>query len=179
MTDKARIKAIMFTLGDEERETTGHIIARRVRRRGFRTARGAIKRLLLDCLAACNEARAAEFTPACCKRALSAATSPRHCPECGARLAGKGPASREELADFLRSLNTEQGEVPAEVYNGLLSRGWELGIGLPPSGDVVSIDSLDDVAEGRDTGYAQRFHLARKKIKNAVIAADYLGKGSG
>ena len=174
MTDKLRIKTLMFTTGYAEQETTSHVVVRRVHRKGFRTTAGAIKRFLTDCRDVCDDLNGAKFVMECCKRALASPGHGRYCPTCGSRLGAQAPAERVDVVEFIRTMNVENCEFPQEAYEGLEARGWLLASGAPRSGDVVSICSFDYMVEGRAGGPIRRFNVAERRIKLHAIDASYL-----
>lgn len=171
--DKPRIKAIMFTVGYAESEATSAVIVRRVYHKGFRTVRGAIKRFLLDCRDV-NAIVTNATQRSCCKTSASLPKPPRYCPECGESLGKSELTAGEEVAQLLHEMNTQSVELDAEVYEEMLERGWEIGVGLPPSGDVVSVSSLDYIADGREGGPIRRFSMVDRRVKFLKITVDYL-----
>lgn len=155
---RPNITTLQLFLGYCESERVSGILVARIRSKGFKTARGALRAFLRDCKAILLETEST--VPICCQRADSNAT---YCPKCGSRLKKEVKITEDDLVDFLSELDGDLDGVGSEIIDALEEKGWSLGDYR--EGDWVSVKGMDylTLGESPSTYFVHRFTVSNHK----------------
>jgi len=155
---RPNITTLQLFLGYCESERVSGILVARIRSKGFKTARGALRAFLRDCKAILLEMES--DIPICCQKAD---TKSIYCPKCGSRLKKEVKITEDDVVDFLTELDGDLDNIGSEVIDSLERKGWSLG-GYR-EGDWVSVKGIDylTLGESSSTYFVNRFTVSNHR----------------